>query len=71
MAEYGTAVGYFASQNDAEIAINDLIQAGFKHSEIGLAARQTVITTRQRAQSRRMLKTFSSTAKCCACKRIG
>jgi uncharacterized protein (TIGR02271 family) len=39
MADYGTAVGYFSSQNDAEIAINDLIQAGFKHNEIGLAAR--------------------------------
>jgi uncharacterized protein (TIGR02271 family) len=39
MADYGTVVGYFASQAEAEAAINELKQAGFAQSQIGVAAR--------------------------------
>jgi uncharacterized protein (TIGR02271 family) len=38
MADYGTVVGYFSSQAQAEAAINALKQAGFQQNEIGVAA---------------------------------
>ena len=39
MAKYGTMVGYFSTQADAESAIKALKQAGFQQNQIGVAAR--------------------------------
>ena len=39
MAKYGTVVGYFSTQADAESAIKALKQAGFQQNQIGAAAR--------------------------------
>jgi uncharacterized protein (TIGR02271 family) len=39
MAQYGTVVGYFSTQADAESAIKALKQAGFQQNQIGVAAR--------------------------------
>jgi uncharacterized protein (TIGR02271 family) len=41
MAKYGTVVGYFSTQAEAESAIKALKQAGFQQSRIGVAARST------------------------------
>jgi uncharacterized protein (TIGR02271 family) len=41
MADYGTAVGYFSSQGQAEAAINALKQAGFKQDQIGVVAQSS------------------------------
>jgi uncharacterized protein (TIGR02271 family) len=38
MADYGTVVGYFSSQVEAEAAVNALKQAGFQQNQIGVAA---------------------------------
>jgi uncharacterized protein (TIGR02271 family) len=38
MADYGTVVGYFSSQAQAEAAISALKQAGFQQNQIGVAA---------------------------------
>jgi uncharacterized protein (TIGR02271 family) len=39
MTQYGTAVGYFSTQAEAESAIKALKQAGFQQNQIGVAAR--------------------------------
>lgn len=44
MADYGTVVGYFPSQANAESAISALKQAGFEPHQIGVAARSAQST---------------------------
>src|SRR3984957_11462629 len=44
MADYGTVVGYFRSQANAEAAISALKQAGFEPHQIGVAARSAQST---------------------------
>jgi uncharacterized protein (TIGR02271 family) len=41
MADYGTVVGYFPSQVQAEAAVNALKQAGFQQNQIGVVAQSS------------------------------